>query len=59
MEIKHETIVVNVNSIVTINYEEMVTKKRVFSITTEQGHVFSPFHGDTNADTERMFNSIL
>lgn len=59
MEIKHETIVVNVNSIVTINYEERVTKKQVFSISTDKGPVFNPFHGDTNADTKRMFNSIL
>lgn len=59
MEIKHETIVVNVNSIVTIDYEERVTKKHVFSISTDKGPVFNHFHGDTNADTKRMFNAIL
>lgn len=59
MEIKHETIVVNVNKIVSMNYEARVTKKQVFSISTDKGPVFNPFHGDTNVDTERMFNAIL
>lgn len=60
MGIKRETIVVNVNKIVSMNYEERgATKKTQFSIATEQGLVFTPFHGETNADTEKMFNLIM
>lgn len=60
MEIKRETIVVNLNKVLSIDYEERVTKKKQFSIAMDKGVLlFNPFHGDTNADTERMFNSIL